>query len=677
MERNMMRRIILFFLAASVVVVGFMGCVNAGLVADHTAVAGFDQYKDDPDFQDAIESAKQTFHVGYGHTSHGSQITSGMTGLNTFMNNLGYPHDLFAWNNGGSGGALDLEEGAGYGDGWLDHDCGYSGWDDETRYYLDGYDPGAGSADHSDVNVIMWSWCGQVNDVDIQSHYLDRMTALESEYPHVTFIYMTGHLEGYKTGDPWFNNNNAIRAWVAGNPNRVLFDFADIEKYNPDQKVNYADYFADDHCDYDSDGELPREEDRNWATDWQNSHTEGTDWYSVSCAHSVALNCNQKAKAFWWMMARMAGWSPAEALHPNITYSPEVLVHGQNISITGINFGEKARDASELWDAVENIPQYNSLSDGDTIPTGDGYPWNFNGGKWGYDNPVRYDTTHPQRGVSTAQYSTHPDAMGGTLGERNVSGPDMYLSWWWMPTVNWELTGQSNKILRADDGTPWPSIEEVSWRRIQFILYEPGTGYIINEWPRWNETGGRDGEWNRQEIYFDNGHKRVYLYTNGFLVGNYSYASAKAFILKVAQLGVNPNGDVPGLVVYMDDIYLDSTQARVEICNESEWNESRVRHCEIQIPVAWSDMQINFTVNQGSFKPGEQAYLFVIDANGTASEGYPVTFGGGGHNADLNDDGIINMPELMAFIARWKAGDGVSKTEVEEARDIWFTGGMY
>ena len=37
-----------------------------------------------------------------------------------------------------------------------------------------------------------------------------------------------------------------------------------------------------------------------------------------------------------------------------------------------------------------------------------------------------------------------------------------------------------------------------------------------------------------------------------------------------------------------------------------------------------------------------------------------------------------NMPELMAFIARWKAdARDVSKAEVEEARSIWFGGGGY
>ena len=285
------------------------GCaVASAIIADHFAVKEFDQYVVDPDFQAAIEVAKSTLHIGYGHTSHGSQITSGMSGFTAFMNNKSYPQDLFAWNNGGTGKALDLEEGAGYGEGWLDHDCGYSGWDEETRSYLEGYDPGAGTADHTDVNVIMWSWCGQVNDVTIQTHYLDNMQDLENEYPGVIFIYMTGHLEGATTGDAWFDNNNAIRSWVSGTDYRVLFDFADIEKYDPDQQYNYADYAADDACNYDSDGNGSRES--NWATAWQNSdeHVQGVDWYSCSCAHSEALNCNQKAKAFWWMMARLGGW---------------------------------------------------------------------------------------------------------------------------------------------------------------------------------------------------------------------------------------------------------------------------------------------------------------------------------------------------------------------------------
>jgi hypothetical protein len=147
--------------------------------------------------QMAIEQAKSNLHIAYGHTSHGSQLTSGMTGLVAFANGgglgLSLPTDIFNWNNGGNGGALDLEEGDGYGSGWMDHDCGYyPNWVNETREYLD--DPS-----HGDVNVIIWSWCGQVDNKyaagTLESEYLTPMTQLEAEYPSVTFVYMTGHVD--------------------------------------------------------------------------------------------------------------------------------------------------------------------------------------------------------------------------------------------------------------------------------------------------------------------------------------------------------------------------------------------------------------------------------------------------------------------------------------------------
>ncbi|RLJ00663.1 MAG: hypothetical protein DRP06_01595 [Candidatus Aenigmatarchaeota archaeon] len=76
-------------------------------------------------------------------------------------------------------------------------------------------------------------------------------------------------------------------------------------------------------------------------------------------------------------------------------------------------------------------------------------------------------------------------------------------------------------------------------------------------------------------------------------------------------------------------------------------------------------------------------YIFYIRCNST--DGYVnnndwnITFSiGGGHKADTNSDGLIDMPELMSFIARWKAdSNDVNKTEVEEARNIWFGGGEY
>ena len=51
---------------------------------------------------------------------------------------------------------------------------------------------------HPEVNVVMWSWCGQVSTAspgDIDT-YLGLMAGLETEFPAVRFVYMTGHLDG-------------------------------------------------------------------------------------------------------------------------------------------------------------------------------------------------------------------------------------------------------------------------------------------------------------------------------------------------------------------------------------------------------------------------------------------------------------------------------------------------
>lgn len=235
-----------------------------------------------------ITSARQTLHIAYGHTSHGSQLTDGMTGLVSFKGSA------YSWNNGGTGGALDLHDYAMPGDlGNPDR----TDWATQARTCLSA---------NTDVNVIIWSWCGQVSsasETDINT-YLNLMAALETDYPKVKFIYMTGHLDGTGLTGTLNIRNEQIRNYCRTNK-KILYDFADIECYNPDG-VYFGDKKPNDACDYDSDNNGSA--DSNWATQWQNSHTQGTDWYSCSSAHSQPLNANQKAYAAWWLWARLAGW---------------------------------------------------------------------------------------------------------------------------------------------------------------------------------------------------------------------------------------------------------------------------------------------------------------------------------------------------------------------------------
>lgn len=238
------------------------GAIGAG----HEATSGFLGIP-----ESVVDQIQADFRIFFGHTSHGSQIISGMEMLMT-------EDDGYAVNAGP--GSLSIID---FGGEDLGHN-GDVGWVDSTRAALD--------ADSS-INVVMWSWCAGVSDNTESgiTTYLTAMDGLEDDYPTVTFIYMTGHLHNDEYGVGTKANlearNEQIREYCENN-GKILFDFADIESYDPDGNVYPNDT---DTC--------------HWCEAWCTSHSCPTG----DCAHSVAFNCYRKGQAFWWLLARMTGWS--------------------------------------------------------------------------------------------------------------------------------------------------------------------------------------------------------------------------------------------------------------------------------------------------------------------------------------------------------------------------------
>ncbi|MBU0498294.1 MAG: hypothetical protein KKC68_05875 [Candidatus Thermoplasmatota archaeon] len=300
------------------------------IIADHEAAANFENIPDE-----YLSSVHDDFHIYYGHTSHGSQI---MTGIHTIeLLNSSYDPPFFHE---------------------VGDDLGHNGdvsWVPDIRNYLDATPA---------CNMVMMSWCGGCSDNTEEgiNTYLDAFTQLELDYPQVTFVYMTGHLDGTGAAGNLYARNNQIRAFCNVN-DKILFDFADIESWDPD-----GNYYPDDSdaC--------------NWCYEWCSSN----DCPECGCAHSHCFNCYLKGKAWWWMTARVSGWNQTGG---NDTIPPTVSIvvpkHGLYLNnqklfplftTVIIGFVEVQVMAT---DVDSGISQIEFFVDGTNVATSTNYPYQW------------------------------------------------------------------------------------------------------------------------------------------------------------------------------------------------------------------------------------------------------------------------------------------------------------
>jgi hypothetical protein len=285
-----------------------------------------------------INAARTELVISYQHTSHGTHVSRGVFGLQDYKSG---DNVLFGVSESPSAGLLEfrdneLENYAPAGVDAADLSRNETAFIQTTRNYLD-------APENASVNVIMWAWCN-IADHDVAGNYLPGMAALISEYGEggskigtgqgqrelpVSFIFMTGHANrNANTGD----GNPMEQAELIINYCKANAQFC-LDYYSIDTHTMGNTYFEDTGDDGDSD-----DYGGNFYRDWQHAGSLGQDYYENKVEpggrvdfgehNTQHITANRKAYAFWWILARIAGWAGDEtavepaAMHHDLQLYP-------------------------------------------------------------------------------------------------------------------------------------------------------------------------------------------------------------------------------------------------------------------------------------------------------------------------------------------------------------------
>ena len=266
-----------------------------------------------------IRKARTELKVSYQHTSHGTQVYQGLSGLLYYK-----PGDdtLFAMYPNPKTNKLLFRDNFMYkiapeGVEAVDLSADETAFIQTTRDYLD-------LPENAEINVIMWSWC-DIADRDVMGNYLPGMDSLISEYGiggtkigsgpgqrevPVTFIFMTGHANTNANVGALNPKSQAevINAHCMANGYYCL-DYYSIDTH--DMNDNYWEDAGDDGNSAAYGG--------NFYQDWQDEHVLGEHYFEnrespdgdvrFGQSHNTQhITANRKAYAMWWILARLAGW---------------------------------------------------------------------------------------------------------------------------------------------------------------------------------------------------------------------------------------------------------------------------------------------------------------------------------------------------------------------------------
>lgn len=318
----------------------------------------------------------------------------------------------------------------------------------------------------------------------------------------------------------------------------------------------------------------------------------------------------------------------AQTSTPTIASVSGMLASGSTLTITGSGFGSKAAVPPLKWDTFEGGTSGAKL-------TG----WALEASDPAVE-PVYSTVVRRASSTMSARANFVNGNWNSSFGVSGTALPRLYLDAWYYYDAASPYS-RNHKLFRIISNNYTPNLYyNVYCGTTSSHLSQDGVD--VGNYHVWMSPTAADlgRTWVHLQAYFKESSPSAadgtaMLWIDGVLqasqVGNFRTRTSSATFWNTVflgnYLGHEADANCPAYgdaYTYWDDVYLDITQARVEIGDASTYAASR--HREIQIPSAWSATSISVKLHAGSFPDLTTLYLYVVTEAGVVNAtGYQLS----------------------------------------------------
>lgn len=283
-------------------------------------------------------------------------------------------------------------------------------------------------------------------------------------------------------------------------------------------------------------------------------------------------------------------------------------IESNALTITGSNF--EPENPMLFWDDASTNMQNSGKTSGDIVPTSPTTE------EWQYSTNLMFKTAADSK---TANLNTYYHGKGHKAYLSQSNHPKLeslknklFVSWWYKPSASPSAEGGSNKFIRIwDEGNGKGT--RISWTQMHFTCGDNTT------WGSWN---GGINQWNHHMINIDLTANNVKTWVNGKLLIDSKCSKTINYpdnLLYVGLIGFDHGSEAyQTMETSIDDIYIATSPARVEISESATWSETMKR--EVLPITSWNSTKIVAKSHKGVVLTSNHAYLYVYDANGVSNK---------------------------------------------------------